>query len=327
MRAGKLTNIQLEKIVLDRLGACSKDVLEGPGTGLDCGVIKTKGDLLVISSDPITGASENIGRIAIHVSCNDIACCGIKPAGINLVMIIPETSTEDDILKIIDQVSDGASRLGIDIVGGHTEVSPAVNKTILMTTAFGYAENGKVIYSSGAHTGDSILMTKRAALEGTSILAHDHADKLTGVLDTNELEEARGLIDQISVVPEGVICGRSGLVSALHDATEGGIVGAVSEMAKASGKGCLLDLRKIPVHPVTSKICDHLKIDPFRLISSGTMIIATKYPEEIKRLLAEKDIESAVIGEFTDESTLIIDMYGEIGELEFSGQDELYKIE
>lgn len=326
MKTGKLSDEKLKKLVLDRLAPCSEDVLEGPGTGLDCGIIKSKGDVLVISSDPITGAAKNIGILAIHVSCNDIACCGITPKGINLVMIVPESTTVEEIKTIVDQVSKEAKSLNVDIVGGHTEVSSAVNRPILTTTAFGFASEKQIIYSSGAKVGDSIIMTKRAALEGTAILAADFKDRLLEIMSEDEIHKGESLINQISVVPEGVLCGESGVVNAMHDATEGGILGAVGELAIASKKGFIVDLRKIPVLNVTKQICEFFKINPYRLISSGSMIISTSNPDKIKKILSSNNIESEIIGKIQEKGYEYLTLDGKLMEMDFTGPDELYKI-
>ncbi len=325
MKTGKLTNEDLKQIVLDRLPVCSSEISKGPSVGLDCAVVKSKDGMMIISSDPITGASSDVGRIAIHVSCNDIACAGIKPQSIMLVVIAPTNATKEDLIQVIDQASLAAQEIGIDIVGGHTEVSDSVNRFILMTTAIGFSANCDIISAAGAKVGDSILMTKYAALEGTSILAADFGDRLTSDFTQDEIKVASGLIDQISVVKEGVLCGEIG-VNAMHDATEGGIIGAIWEVSQASDKGCIVDLSKIPILPETKKICKFFNIDPYRLISSGSMIIVTDKPEETIRELAAIEIKCTKIGKIVEKNREIIDNNGQIHELLPPQADELYKI-
>jgi hydrogenase expression/formation protein HypE len=325
MKAGKLTDEALHRIVIERLPRCTDQVAEGPGTGLDCGVFRSAGSLTAVSSDPITGASTDIGKIAVHVSCNDIACCGIRPTALTLVMIAPEQSTEEELVQVIDQASATAKALGVDIVGGHTEISPAVNRFVLVTTAFGYAEEGKIVSSSGAKAGDHILMTKFAALEGSAILASDFGGRLEGAMSPADIEKARNLLDYISVVEEGVLCGHLG-VHAMHDATEGGILGAVWELCHASGKGCRVELPRIPLLPQTIRICAVFGLDPYRLISSGSMLIATDRPDEVRSRLGDAGIDCAVIGEIVEKDCCYIDHDGHIHEIFPAEADELYKI-
>ncbi|MHB1483110.1 MAG: AIR synthase family protein [Saccharofermentanales bacterium] len=325
MDVGKLTNEDLKKIVLERLPICSTDISKGPSVGLDSAVIRSRDGMMVISSDPVTGASNEVGSIAIHVSCNDIACAGVKPAAIMLVVIAPASATREELITVIDQASQTAKNIGVDIIGGHTEVSDAVNRFILMTTAFGYQESGNVISAAGAKTGDTILMTKYAAMEGTAILATDFEKRLSTAVSIENIEKAKKLISEISVVEEGVICGILG-VHAMHDATEGGIMGAVWEITEASHTGCLIDLKKIPVLTETRKICDLLDLDPYRLISSGSMIIITDKPEKVIESLAMENIKCTGIGKITAKSRQFKDLDGRIKELMPPGADELYKI-
>ena len=326
MKTGKLTDQKLNELVLTRLPLCSAKVTEGPGTGMDCGIIHTGGDMLAVSSDPVTGAGKNIGRIAINVSCNDIASSGIKPTAVNIVIIVPENSSEKEIIDIVDDIARTSGELGVDVVGGHTEVSSAVNKPIVITTAFGFGRKDSIVYSYGAKPGDSIMMTKYAAIEGTAIIASDRREELSGVLSEDDLDEASGLTKYLSVLAEGLICGKTGKVNAMHDATEGGVLGAVRELAEAAGIGCLVDISNIKMYPQTGIICDHFKIDPFRLISSGSMIISTSEPDQVKSALNNGGIECTIIGRMIDKGFHFTGFDGKIHELAASGPDELYKI-
>ena len=325
MRTGKLTNEELKKIVLERLPICSTELSKGPAIGLDCAIIHSQEGVMVVSSDPITGASNDVGRIAIHVSCNDIACAGIKPAAIMLVVIAPSSATREDLIHVIEQASEAAKEVGIDIVGGHTEVSDAVNRFILMTTAFGFSNRDETISAAGARNGDSLLMTKYAAQEGTAILAADFKDRLDSVLTEPELTRAMDLVKNISVVKEGVL-GGSLHVHAMHDATEGGILGAVWEIAEASRAGCRIELSKIPILPETKKICGFLGLNPYALISSGSMLIATDEPDAVMAAMSANGILCSRIGKIVEKTRQFVDDHGQIHELLPPEADELYKI-
>ena len=325
MKTGKLTNEELKKIVLERLPICSTDISKGPAVGLDSAMIHSKEGMMIISSDPITGASSDVGRIAIHVSCNDIACAGIKPTAIMLVVIAPSYATREDLIEVIDQASQAAREIGVDIVGGHTEVSDAVNRFVLMTTAIGFSTENNTISAAGAQVGDAILMTKSAALEGTAILAADFKSRLADTLTPEELLFAMNLVKDISVVKEGVLCGSLG-VHAMHDATEGGILGAIWEISEASNIGCFLDLSKVPVLQETLKICKFMNLNPYGLISSGSMIITTGEPQRIISELSKIQINCTEIGKIVEKSRSFIDNNGQIHELLPPEADELYKI-
>ena len=326
MDIGKLSDEDLNELVLKRLPIGSSQVKEGPGTGLDCGIMETQGELITVSSDPITGAVENIGSLAIHISCNDIASCGVRPRAINLVMILPPGTSADELSVIVDDVARTARELELDILGGHTEISSSVLRPILITTAFGFATNKDVVYSFNSRVGDKIIMTKSAAIEGTSIIAHDFEDRLKDVLSREDLIFAQNLNQHLSVISEGVAVGKSGLASAMHDATEGGILGAAKELGLACGHGVHLQLSEIPVYSQTREICSHFKLDPYRLISSGSMLITTDKAKELQDLLLVEGIRSAVIGEIVEEGFSYTDLEGNLVDSIELSADELYKL-
>lgn len=325
MKTGKLTPQELEETVLSKLPLLSSSVSCGPGNGLDCAAVRFSPDCqIVVSSDPITGAGKNIGSLAIHVSCNDLAAFGVKAQAIMLVLLAPSNAKTEQIAEIMEQASSTAQILQVDIIGGHTEVSDAVNRFIITTTAIGFDNTG-LVKSAGSKAGDSIIMTKMAALEGTAILASDCSEKLKNKLNDEELSLAKDMISQISVVPEGILAGHSGLAHAMHDATEGGILGAAWEMAEAAGLGITLDLNSIPVHDITRKICSVLNIDPCKLISSGSMLIATDKPDQLIRLLDSHNVYASVIGQMTDNEHRLLVSGDFVTILEPPQQDELYK--
>ena len=342
MKIGKLTDEQLQSLVLSRLPALSASTLSGAGIGADCAWIRTGEDLMVTSSDPITAGGAESGTLAIHVSCNDIAACGVRPAGILIVIIAPPSASEDDIRNTVDQASREAQLLGVDIVGGHTEISDAVNKMIVVSTAFGLVRKGGCVPLGKAMPGDSLIMTKTAAIEGSFIAANEHRDKLAGKVSEKEINEAMSYKSLISVVKEGAACGslrsQSGkvredgfalsAVNLMHDVTEGGVFGAAFEMADFSGTGVVVDKRLVPFTDATSSICGALGLDPFRLISSGSLMIATPEPEAVMAELQKQGVSSTVIGKFTEraEGNYFVENDGSYVKLSPPGADEIYSI-
>jgi len=341
MRIGKLTNQELQEIVISRLPQLSARTVTGAQVGADCAWLNLSPDhLLVTSTDPVTAGGTQSGRIAIHVSCNDIAACGVKPVGILLVVIAPVSVNREDLIHIIDQASEVAVEIGVDIVGGHTEISDAVNRVVVTTTAFGIVEKSDLIPSGRALPGDTLLMTKTAAIEGTWIAAMEHGDKLASLVPEAGLAQARTFLDRLSVVNDGVLAvsckpqkpsrNEQGFshsaVHLMHDATEGGIFGASYEMAELSGTGLLLESDLIPVHSVTRLITDALGLDVMRLISSGSLLIATDEPDAVRAKLSENDIACTAIGKFTDTGFFERDSSGKMIRLLPPDADELYKL-
>ena len=294
MKQGKLTSKEL-KSLLKTLKMHRNDILLGPGIGEDCGAIRFGDWACVLSTDPVTAASADAGTIAVHISCNDVASSGAEPIAILLTLMAPPEATLNDIKRIIEQAQKAAESLGVEIIGGHTETTDAVNRIVVSTTAVGRCAADKLLHAGGAQENDRIILTKYAALEGTAILAADYQEECAGFLSTDELQQAKSLTNQISVVKEGLIGVNSG-ASAMHDVTEGGVLGAVWEICEASGCGAQISMEKIPVLPVTKKICSHFGINPLRLISSGSMIICAQNAESILNRLKSEGINAVVIG-------------------------------
>lgn len=298
MEIGKLPNEVLQSLVLNNIKGSRKEVLVRPSIGEDCAAVDFGQELCVISSDPITGTDNEIGTIAVHVSCNDIAASGAEPIGIMVTMLIPPNASETNLEKVIKQLSVTAASLNVDIIGGHTEVTDAVNRFVISITAVGRTIGKKVIKTSGAVPDDDLILTKYAALEGTSILAHEHHSELAGVLGNDTVLTAQKLIEQISVIKEGMIAARHG-AHAMHDVTEGGVLGAVWEMCDASGCGAEVFEELIPILDETKEICRHFNINPLKLISSGSMLISAKDGASLVDELHKNGIKASIIGKTT----------------------------
>lgn len=324
---GKLDSDVLQRIVIDRIRYRRPEVRTRAGIGEDCAVVNFGDYDCVISTDPITADVKDIGRLSIHISCNDIASNGIQPLAITLAVMLPEGTTTEDVEQIMTQAGEAAERAGVEIVGGHTEVTRSVRQPVIVSTAFGRAVSGTSASARDMRPGDRILMTKYAGLEGTGIIAADLGRQLGGVLSEAEREEARALLDQVSVVKEGVIAGEIG-TAGMHDVTEGGIFGAVWEMCHISRLGARLDVDRIPVLPVTRKICDAFGIDCMRLISSGCMLMAAPADKaaEITRQVTAAGILITDVGEVLAPRTAVTGTSGgRTFTIDPPGADELYK--
>lgn len=327
METGKLSSDNLQEMIIDQIKPIHEDILIRPGIGEDCSAVAFGEYACVLSTDPITGAASEIGRLAVHINCNDIASSGVKPMALMLTILVPPSTTAEELNMIMKQASEEAAKLGVDIIGGHTEITTAVNRPLVSATALGKQLKDKLVTSSGSKPGDKLIMTKNVALEGTGILAYDKEDVLVDVLGIDELQIAKDMLDDISVIPEGVAAGEYG-VSAMHDVTEGGVLGAVWEICEASELGCVLKRDALPVHEVTTKICSHFGIDPYKLISSGCMLITVEEgkTEGLMNKLDEKNIPAAVIGTMTEAKGVFLNDGNEVMPVEPPEADELYKV-
>lgn len=326
---GKLDSDILKKIVFEKITFRRSEVITRPGIGEDCAAIDFGQYECVVSTDPITAAVNDIGRLSIHISCNDVASNGIEPLGILLTVMLPVGTTTGDIEKIMSDAAHAAELCNVEIIGGHTEITPAVAKPVIVSTAIGRAVCGASASAKDMKPGDFIYMTKTAGIEGTGIIACDFEKELLTIMSSEEVEEAKALLDLVNVIPEGLIGGSVG-TSGMHDITEGGILGAVWEMCRISGNGADVYIDKIPVLDVTKKVCGHFDIDYLRLISSGCMlmVVTAENSAEMEKRMAEAGIRFTQIGVVKEHENDIMAKYDD-GREEIVAPpyaDELYKV-
>lgn len=325
MKIGKVPESVLKRSILKQIHTKRKEVILGAGVGEDCTAIKILPDeVFVLSTDPITGTVQDIGELAVLVNLNDIASSGAEALGIMLTVLLPEEITEAQIREMMEQVEGVCSKANVQILGGHTEVTRAVNQPVITVTGIGKVKEGKLISTAGAEPGMDIVLTKWAGIEGTSILAKEKETELLQRFSENFIRRAKEFDRMISVVPEAAIAVKSG-VSAMHDVTEGGIFGALWEMAEASGVGLEIELKKIPLKQETVEICEFFGISPYGLISSGSMLMASSDGNQLVMDLQKAGISAAVIGKATAGNDRVVINEEERRFLEPPKVDELYE--
>jgi len=329
LKPGKLETEFLEELVFKNLKHRSPEVLVRPGVGEDCATLDFGQYECVMSTDPITAAISDIGRLAIHITCNDIASNGVKPLGIMLAVMLPLGTTTDDIERIMQQAAEASEELGVEIIGGHTEITPAVNRPVIVSTAIGKTLSGGSQRATGMQASDLIYMTKQAGLEGAGIIASDFEKELLDVLTPEELAEAKAYLKNVSVLKEGLAAGKVG-TAGMHDITEGGVLGAVWELAEIADVGLKIIDANIPVTQPIKKISSHFGIDYRRLISSGSMMIIV-HPDKAKALedaVRDAGVSMARIGEVLPKEAgrMIVFADGKQEPIDPPGSDELYKV-
>ena len=322
---GKLPPALLTRYILDMTGAPSEELVVRPGVGLDFGVVKLRSGFLIVSSDPVTGIARNAGRHAVVVSANDVATSGNRASFMQSVILLPERVDEGTVKELTSKMADTAQRLGITIIGGHTEVTPGLARPIVMTTAFAIAQS--FVTAGGAKVGDTLMMTKSAGIEGTAILAEEAARR--GASPAT-VRRASRFLERMSIVDEAEKAFETGFVHAMHDCTEGGVLGAVYEMGVASHLGLEVDEREIPVAGETRAVCAVLGVDPLRLIGSGALLIAAEGGKEeaVRSALAPLGTPVTSIGRFRKGGrTLIQKKGGRRTLIRDSPTDELWRVE
>lgn len=301
IKSGKLSINQLEDIVFKNTGSDRDDVITKPFIGQDCGYFLGKDDIITVTTDPITATSNEMGRLAVIVNLNDIATSFATPMAITVTILAPIGTKQEDIRLIMRDISDECIKNNVKIIGGHTEVTSAVNRPVVSITAFGRLQKSKYSNIQKVESGQKIYMSKSISLEGTMLIVKEKKKELENLLTQKEILKAENFYEQLSVVKDAYVLNDKN-ISLLHDVTEGGLFGAIYEMMKYCNKGCIINYNDISINKITRKVCDYYDIEPTNLISSGCMLIIT---DEI--LEEEIDgISFTQIGVVTDKDMIYI---------------------
>ena len=326
MKIGKLPESVLERSVIRQIAHRRPEVLSGPAVGVDCAAVRADvSEIFVFSTDPITGTTGEIGSLAIHVTANDLAASGADPVAVLLTALLPPEIEEQDIRKMVREAEQICEQLNMEIIGGHTEVTEAVNQPLITVTGIGRVPDGKLLDPREIEPGDALIVTKWIGLEATAILAADHREELLRRFTPELVDEAASFSRHLSVVADARAARAAG-ARAMHDITEGGVFGALWEMAEAAHCGLTVDLRAIPVRQETIEICEFFDLNPYQIMSSGSMLIAAKDAQTVAEALREAGIPASVIGRMTDGRDRILRNGEDIRYLDRPQTDELYKV-
>lgn len=326
MKAGKVPESVLKRSIIKQIKTKRPEILMGAAVGEDCAVVKLDEDeVYVMSTDPITGTSHEVGSLAVHVTANDIASSGAEVIGVMLSVLLPEGTDESELKEIMKQVEETCHELNIQTIGGHTEVTRVVNQPVITVTGVGKVKRDALVTTGGAKPGDDVVVTKWIGLEGTSIIAREKEAELKKRFPEGFLKRAADFAGYLSVVPDASVAVKHGVTS-MHDVTEGGIFGALWEVAEASGVGLDIDLMSIPVRQETIEICEVFGLSPYQLISSGSMLITARDGQDLVKKLSKEGIHAVVIGKVTEGRDRVLVNEDERRFLEPPKADELYKI-
>ncbi len=323
MGTGKLETNELERLVFPHCGVKRPETVIGPAVGEDSCALDLGGDLVVLTTDPITGAQTDGGWLAIQVSCNDLAATGADPVAILLTILLKDGSDAAEAREIMKSAERAARELNVQIVGGHTEITRGLPEHIVSVTAVGRATKEQLVSTAGVRPGDQLVLTKGAGIEGTAIFCWDYPVEVEAAIGAELAEQGRSFSQKISVVPDARIARNVG-VHSMHDVTEGGVLGGAYEMAQGAGLGLTIRQDAILVSPPTRALCDALKLDPLKLISSGSLLIATPRGKQVVDALELEGIQAAVIGEFHREEQMELITGGRTIRIEPPEGDELW---
>jgi hydrogenase maturation factor len=301
---GKIHPAFFDRVIYPRLGAPDGDVIIGPQHGVDYGVLRIGGKVVALSTDPFfivpAFGFSKAAWFAFHIVVSDVAVSGLVPRHLAIDLNLPPETTEAELEELWTAVHEEAERYGISIVTGHTARYTGCNYPMVGgATAIAIGDEEELRGPHRVKTGDRVLITKGPAIETTGLLAVLFAGKFVRAGGEAFQREAAGVFRQMSVLDDCAVARSFAGVHVMHDATECGIWGGLSEMARAGGYGLRIDEALIPVQPVVRRTAELFKFDPFSSISEGTLIAAVDAGEalELKAALAARGVLSAVCGE------------------------------
>lgn len=336
--SGKISAQIFKQNLLNRYGAKRKEVICGPKFGVDTAVIDLgNGSALAISSDPLT-LIPSLGMkvsawLSIHLLVNDMCTTGFAPQYAQFVLNLPSNLSREQFDEYWQYIHDLCETLDVSITGGHTGQVPGQDSTISGGgTMFLQAQKDKILTSNLAQDGDSLILTKGAALSSTSLLAMAFPDYVRRNLGETKFQKAINNFWKLSVLPEAMLASTNlnhkSELRAMHDVTEGGVYGAINEMADASGLGFVINRTKIPVLNEVREVAELFKIDPLISIGAGALLLSVKKELEkpLLQLYEQHNIEACCIGNFTSSQTKeIICQNGDVIPFEFDGKDPYWE--
>ena len=336
-RTGKATSELFEQVILRRLGAADDDVLVGPQHGVDVGVVRVAdGVAMALTADPVFVVPaygwERAAWFAVHILASDASTSGLPLRWMSVDLNLPPSMSDEDLTALWDAFHRACEDLVIAVVTGHTGRYDGCDWPMVGgATCLALGSADAFVTPTMARVGDAVVVTKGAAIEATALFAATFPDRLAAAVGDDVVRAADRLFESMTVVPEAVLARRFGLrdagVTSMHDATEGGVLGGLLEVATASGTGIHVDRDRIPVRPEVRAVCDHVGIDPYTSISEGSLI-ATVVPgraDAFIEALGGSGIDAAIVGELrpaTDGHRIVVD--GQEGELLHPGLDPFW---
>ncbi len=326
MKVGKISEVALKRAVFKQLNSKRQEVLFGKEIGEDCaGISLEKGEICVLSSNPVFGTGKIYGALAIYSAVNNLVSSGAKAIGVMMTILLPENFKESRLAALTEQMEEVCQSLHIEVLGGHTEVTTAVTEPVFSVTAVGKAKEEELLHAKNAKADQDIVMSKWIGMEGSVSIVEAKEAQLLERFPKAMIEKLKALQPLCCASREAALAAKSG-VSAMHDISSGGIFGALYELSEAAGVGLEIDLRAIPISQETVEICEYLGLNPYYLKSGGSMLMVCDHGQELVRILEKEGIHAAVIGRTTSENAKAIINEGEVSYLERPKADELRKI-
>jgi len=328
---GKLPTALLARMI-KAYTSLDERVKVGPAIGEDAAAVDMGDRYLLLKTDPITFVAEDIGTYTVRINANDIATMGGKPMWLLASILLPEKQTTNEIVEgIFRQLSSACKEIGVSLCGGHTEITPGIDRVIVVGAMIGEVKKEGLITTGGAKIGDDIVLTKAIAVEGTSVIARRKKKDLEAVFGSDFVQKCTGVIERpgISILKDADRALRYGEIHSMHDPTEGGLATGLFELASAADVGLIVEEECIAVFPECQTLCRHYGLDPLGLIASGSLLISInpRDTEKVLEALNNNGVPATKIGNILPkEHGLKIKKRNEVLELPFFDRDEITKI-
>ncbi|MDE6531424.1 MAG: hydrogenase maturation factor [Lachnospiraceae bacterium] len=327
MKTGKLPENIYKRSVLRELKYKRKEIISGAVIGNDCVILSSENEEIATGMIYVAEKADRIGMLAVHKAVNQIAALGAEPVAVTGMLLLTEETSEETLKMIVRQIEKTCEGIGIQAAGINVSVVPETEKSKwdhLMLTMTGIGKMKKRCLPVAKPEQD-VVLTKWVGLEGTYRIAREKEDELRTRFSAEYIEEAKGFDRYLSIIPEAATAMKSS-VGAMHNVSEGGIFGALWNMAEHSGVGLEIELKKIPIRQETVEICNYFDINPYALLSTGCLLMTAENGYELVESLHKEGISAAVIGRTTDRNDRLIINEEEKRFLTPAQQDESFKL-
>lgn len=317
MKAGKLPENVLKRSVLRQIKTKREEVLDGAGVGADCAIFSPIEESAMAACMqeaivlPQKEAVESCGDVSVTMAAliqkcaNNLAAGGAKPVALMITLMLPEETEESLVKRLMMEAAEKCTELDMEIAGGQTRVTSAVNAVVAVITGYGILSGEAFPMVRAAAPGQDVLVSKWIGLQGTALAVKQNRTKLLDRYPAYLVEKAGDFGRYLSILPEAEIAVKTG-VCAMHDASEGGILGALWELAEGAGVGLTIDMRKLPLRQETVEVCECCGLNPYELASGGCLIMTTQDGPKLLAALEAKKIPAVIIGRVTEGNDRIL---------------------
>jgi len=309
---GKIDGETFDSVIYPNLGARRDDVAVGPRHGVDFGVLDIGEQAVVVATDPISVLPElgwaRAGRLALEIVLTDVAVSGVAPTHLAVNLTLPPSWSDEDLEAMWTGLSSHADRLGVSIVSGHTARYPGIDSSwVGGATVLGVGTHDDIVRPDGARPGDDIVVTTGPAAEITGLLATLYPEQLG--LPPETVATAQERVEDISAVADARAAFDAGGVTAMHDATEGGVAGGLVEMAGGAGVRFDIDADAMPLAPGVAAVCEAVDVDPWTVTSAGTLLMTVRSggAVAVAEAIRTRGTPAAVVGTVTDGDGVFVD--------------------